>query len=220
MKRMRRFAWVLSASTSLLTGCYSFSSYQTARLVPRDVVELTPSVSRFQPTFENTNRDFHWQGGDWTLDLQARGGINSRVGVGVKLSRIFLDDGYEFIAIDPKVALLPDHVAVSLPVGTFFGNGVDSHLQLHPTLFLSTPIAGGRHEATVSGKALIVDNGESFNTAWGFTAGVRFHSADDRMALQPEVGVLLDPNDERTSFFQFGIAVTVRTDRRIHGSAP
>src|SRR5262249_27781056 len=53
MKRTRRFAWVLAASASLLTGCYSFSSYQTARLVPPNVVELTPSVSRFQPTFEN-----------------------------------------------------------------------------------------------------------------------------------------------------------------------
>jgi hypothetical protein len=155
--------------------------------------------------------------GDWSIELQVRAGVVPRVELGIKASRIYLEDGYEFIAFDPKVALIPNHVAFSMPIGTFTGQEIDEKLQLHPTLILSTPVNNGRTEITGAAKAVILfdsfsgdlDN-PSTKTLWGFNFGVRFNSESARWAVHPEVGFLID-DEEATSWAQAGIGVWLKT---------
>jgi hypothetical protein len=122
----RGFRLVTAAVLAATSGCYSFSSYQSPRLLEPGEVAVTPSVTRFQFTGD----DAEWEHGDWAVEVQASAGVAERGEVGVKLARIFLENGYQFIGFEPRFALVTNHVALGLLLGTFFGESVEPDLQL------------------------------------------------------------------------------------------
>lgn len=209
----RRVWAALAAALLACSGCYSFSSYQTAHTLQPGEISITPSVSRFQFTYQRSKPE----DGDWTVELQARAGLGRNFDCGLKVSRIFLEDGYEFVAIDPKVALVPDRVAFSMPVGTFIIRDLDDKIQIHPTLIFSAPSKGNHSEIAFAAKALIfLDRSASgqrssagTKSLLAFDLGARFSTDLNTWAVHPEIGVLFDP-DLDGPIFQGGVGVYVK----------
>lgn len=202
---MRRiYLNLVVASAACTSGCYSYSNFQSAKLLQPGKVAITPSASY------NTFHDEGYNGeiDDWVFDLQLRSGITPRFELGAKFSRIRSDEeGYQFIAIDPKIGLSPGLVAFSCPFGTFFGNGISSDLQVHPTLLTTFPIDPGRAEMDAAFKLMLFFADEN-EELLAFNVGPRLSSDLDRWAIQPELGFLFNP-DAGGYFFQFGIGFMV-----------
>jgi len=202
---MRRFCISLVvAIATASSGCYSYSNFQSAKLLEPGKVAFMPSASF---------NSFHVDGGyngevdDWVFDGQIRAGITPWFEFGAKFSRIFVDDGYQFSSIDPKLALSPGLVAFSCPFGTFWGQGLESDLQVHPTLLTTVPIEPGRVEMDAAFKVLLFFAEENQELI-AFNVGPRLSSNLDRWAIQPELGFLFNP-DADGYFFEFGIGFMV-----------
>lgn len=197
MRRIRAgLVWI---AVLLNCGCYSYSNYQSAKLLEPGRSAITPSASF------NT---FHAEGGggeidDWVFDVQFRGGVSRHFEIGAKFSHIDVGDGYHFIAIDPKYALDPERVAFSCPFGTFFGNDIESDLQVHPTIIARFPLEPGRSELNAAVKMLLFFTDTDSDALVGFNFGPRFSSDLDRWAIHPEIGLLFNPGDDG-HFVQFG----------------
>jgi hypothetical protein len=155
---------------------------------------------------------FHVDGGsgdldDWIFDVQLRAGITPWFELGGKFTRLFVEDGYQFIAIDPKVALSPGLVAFSCPFGTFYGQDLPNDLQIHPTLLTTYPIEPGRVEMDAAFKLLLFFAEENEELI-AFNVGPRLSSNLDRWAIHPEIGFLFNP-DADGYFFEFGLGIMV-----------
>lgn len=193
-------------SVACSSGCYSYSNFQSAKLLEPGRTSITPSAS--YNTFQEPGGSGDGEIDDWVLDFQIRGGVTPRFELGAKFSRIRTEDGFQFIAIDPKVALEPGHLAFSCPFGTFFGNGIESDLQVHPTLIARWPLEPGRSELNAAFKLLLFYTDPDSDALVAFNVGPRISSDLDRWAIQPELGLLFNPGDDGY-FLQFGVGVTV-----------
>jgi hypothetical protein len=208
-RAVERRCWRLIAGAVLVatSGCYSFSSYQSPRLLKPGEFAVTPSVSRYQFTDDGAE----WEHGDWTVEVQASAGVAERAEVGVKLARISLDNGYQFIGVEPRFALVTDHVALGVLLGTFYGEDIDSDLQLHPSLVFGSQFDPNRAELVAGLKALFVFADPETETLAALNLGLRLSSDLTRWAVHPELGLLLDSGEDPLDpIVQFGLGVWVK----------
>ena len=199
----------LLAGSTALSGCYSFSTFQSARLLEPGKTSLIPSVSR-QAFVADGSYDDLWS----VADVQLRHGVSSKLELGIKCSRIGIGDGYQFIAIDPKVGIARERLSFSLPIGFFFGDGIDrgDSYQLHPTLLASERINElAELNLALKGIWFVKQGADDF---WALNLGARLTPKWSDISFHPELGVLLepglgflwDPADEEF-YFQWGMAV-------------
>jgi len=184
-------------AVAVLTGCAApFADLQGARLAGKGRVQVTPSFSKV---------GFASSGGDVSLQreytLQVAGGVTENLELRGRYTRITPpggsggEGGVNVIGAGPKVGLVPGRLAVGLPVGLAFGEGIEASetLQAHPTVFFTVP-AHRNLEVNLSGKALVPLRGGDVGLAANLGLGL---STDlDRWAVRPEVGVLKYPGDE------------------------
>ncbi len=192
-----------------LPGCYSFSTFQSARLLEPGQTSLTPSISR-QAFVADGSYDDLWS----VADVQLRHGVSSKLDLGIKCSRIGIGDGYQFIALDPKVGIARERLSFSLPIGFFFGDGVDrsDSYQLHPTLLASERI-NDLAELNLAFKRIwfLKQGADDF---WALNLGARLGPQWKGVSFHPELGVLLDPGlgflwdpADEDFYFQWGLGV-------------
>lgn len=194
-------------------GCAPvFSDLQSARLVKPGQAEITPSVGtvRFSSAEEDDSGRVQDQ-----LGVQAAVGVSEAVelrGAFVHVS-VAGEDGpnVEVVGVGPKVRLVKDRLALYVPVGRAFGGGDDGDLgrswQVHPTVLLTLP-AHENVEVNASAKYLIGLN-EGAGRNWAFNLGLGLGPDLDRWALRPEVGVLLNPDDD-SRFYHFSLGLSFR----------
>jgi hypothetical protein len=204
---MRRLLGTLvGLLVALSSGCYSYSNFQSAKLLDPRRGSLTPSAS--YNTFQEAEGGNASEIDDWVFDVQARHGVSRSFEMGAKFSRIRIEDGYQFMALEPKIALEPDRLALACAVGSFFGNDVEANLQVHPTLIATVPLEPGRSELDAAVKALVFFDEGDTDTLIGFNLGPRFSSDLDLWAIHPEIGILINPGEDGF-FFQFGVGFMV-----------
>lgn len=194
-----RAALVLTPVLVLGTGCVPFlADQQSARLLPAGEAEITPSFSYVLFSVD----------GD-TEHVQDHYGIRAGYGVadGVELrgmyERVEVDggDGVNEVGAGVKVALVPDQVALYLPVGFVTGEGIETSdtWTVAPTLLL-TYRAAANVELTPSIKAIYPFSAPDPEMFLGFHLGAGLSSDLDVWAFRPEVGVVIDPGDDGTTW--------------------
>jgi hypothetical protein len=181
--------------TIVLIGCGSFpalgwaqvlSNLQSAKVVGRDRLEITPGYSS-GPQF----------------------GVQVATGVaeGIDLRGLYVrTEGSNLVGFGPKFTLVKDKVALALPVGFFFGQGIEPGKAgyAQPALLFTAPV--NRHvEWNAAGTVLFAFSDSFTLVALNFGGGF---GDLDRWAIRPEIGFLFYPGESGHSL-QFSIGVTL-----------
>jgi hypothetical protein len=180
-----------------------FSDLQSARLVGKGRVEVTPGFSAYYFSDDSGTEHIENHAG-----VQLATGVQDRIDLRLRYEHA-LDAGVNVLGFGPKLALVKDHLALSLPVGFAFGSDVDSGQtwQFHPTLIGTLPL-GRNAEWNTSLKALVPLASDDGDTLVAINTGFGFSSNLDRWVLRPEVGMCFDPG-EQGHYTQVSVGLTV-----------
>jgi hypothetical protein len=195
------FAVVLYAGGMAGTGCAPvFSELQSAKLAGRGHHEFAANATRVSFSSDDNSDG----AGQTELGLQYAAGVSDRVDV---RARYVLVEGVHVVGVGPKVGLIRDRLAFSVPVG--LGLNADDSLQVHPTL-IGTLSASRDLEVNASVKYLIplTENGGDNLVAFNVGLGI----GSDRFKLRPEVGFMWNPGKEGR-FAQFSLGMSFLTGR-------
>jgi hypothetical protein len=208
----RHRVWILAAMGAAVAagGCTTFSSYQSAKLLPAGDTSVTAALSGARFSEDVADDD----ASDQTLEIgevMVRHGISETIEVGGRYARLGLEsDGTNVLLADIKRALTPGKLALSVPVGLVFADGEVNFYQIQPALL-------GRIELSpnaaleLAGKTILIlatDSGETDSELLlGANIGLRVGPADQRFAIHPELGVLANPGEEGV-FYQLGVGVS------------
>jgi hypothetical protein len=203
--RMPPAGLVCAALAAASAGCAPvFSDFQSAKLVGRERVEVTPSYSSVAVSGDDGG---HVQD---ELGLQIAEGVLDRVDLRGRYVRV---EGVNVVGLGPKIGLVKDKVALAIPVGFAFGKDVDSGQSwaVHPTLILTAPVSPSV-EFTASTKALVPlsASGEDTTVAVNLGAGL---GKLDSWAIRPEIGFLFDPG-KKGHYTQLGVGLTLFAGKR------
>ena len=181
-----------------------FSDFQSAKLVGRDRVEVTPSASTVSVSGSDGG---HVQD---EYGLQVGAGVLDRLDLRARYVRV---EGINGVGFGPKISLLKDRIALAVPVGFAFGPDVEiaKTWTVHPTLLLTQPVMR-QLEVNASVKGLIPLSRDGGDTLVAVNLGVGFGDLE-RWVIRPEIGFLFDPG-EREHFTQFGLGFTVFAGKR------
>ncbi len=198
-------AVVLSLS---LAGCYTFAMHQTAQRLDPGQTSITAGISR--QAFIS-GEDWDYEDGFSVVDVQFRHGLE-RFEIGGRISRINLEDGYQFVSLDPKISLVEDRLAFLLPVGLFFSGlfpgdpdiEVAESYQVHPSLIATIPLGRTETELNLGFKTIVLlDTPEEYLT--GINLGLVMTPDEvEGPAVFPEIGLFTDSYGNY--YFHFGTA--------------
>jgi hypothetical protein len=171
-------------------GCAPvFSDLQGARVLAPGKMEVTPGVSMVYPSGDD-------RPGQREMGVQVAAGtapgfeLRARY---VRVSGIAGAAGNVF-AVGPKIALVPDRLALHLPM-SFAGDGTISGLTLSPTLLGTLPLSSTKVDFNLSGKAILpLSSGSDKLVA--IDAGLALSPDLSCWAVRPEVGMLFNPGDD------------------------
>jgi hypothetical protein len=200
------------------TACVApFSEMQSARLAGRGVVELTPSYSYVDASSEEESAKLHDNFG-----LQVATGMSDRVDLRLRIEHIRVDvegDDFDYsataVGIGPKFGLIPNQLALAIPVGFAFGSGIDQEQtwQVHPSLIWTIP-ASRVLEINSSVKAVIpLSESAGDDVLAALNIGLGIGPDLRKWVLRPEFGILKDPGEEGTAR-HFSIGATFYLGRR------
>jgi hypothetical protein len=181
-----------------LCGCAPvFSELQSAKLVGRDRVEITPSATTVSVSGNDSGHVQNEYG------LQAATGVLDRLDLRARYVRV---EGVNVLGFGPKIGLVKDRIALAVPVGFAFGNGVKSGKSwaVHPTLLFTAPV-NQYVELNASTKGLIPFSEGDKLFAMNFGAGL---GNLEHWAIRPEVGFLFDPG-KSGHYTQLSLGVTL-----------
>ena len=184
-----------------------FSDLQSARMLPRGDVEITPQGT--STWFSDPDESEHVQN---HVGLQVGVGVSDRAEVRVRYERIDLaDDGANLVAAGPKVGLVPDRLALHLPIAVAFGGGGDgdrsSFWAAQPALIATFPVSDFV-ELSPSVKYTIPINDEDGFRGLALNLGLGFGRRDGMLVVRPEAGVMFAPDDVR--YYQASVGLSLR----------
>jgi hypothetical protein len=194
----------------IVSGCAPvFSDLQSAKLVGRGKVEVTPGFSSV--SFSGPEDSGHVQN---HVGVQVAAGVHDKIDLRVRYERVEVEDGpgVNVLGFGPKIQVVKDHVAVYVPVGLAFGGGIESGKSwaVHPTLLLTGQVHPSV-ELNGSAKYLVPLNEEGGDNLVAFNVGLGLGPAQGRWAIRPEFGMLFNPGEEG-HFNQFSIGFSIRTN--------
>lgn len=197
---MRRFAVLLA-----LSACVPFSTYQSARLLPAGKTDVTVAGGVVGVAQRNDTSNTS----DPIVELAVRHGATPTIEVGVRGSRVITDPGKDahFVAADAKFALVPETLAVSLPVGFGFTTDGAFSYNAQPTLLARVPLAPVADlELAAKTIFILLDNDSDLDILFAATVGLRLGPDIKHWWLQPEVGADFDPGEDGIGYHA-GIAL-------------
>ena len=205
--RLASFGALLAGLT--VTGCAPvFSDFQSARLLDRGKVEVTPSLSSVSFTDSGESGHVQYNGG-----LQVGAGISEFLEMRAGCYRVFdLGDevgGVNVLGFGPKFSIVRDRVAFVVPVGFAFGADIDQSetWAFHPTVLFTS--SRGNFEITPSAKALIPLSDDGGDTLFAFNLGAGIRPGESGVTLRPELGMLVNPGESGV-FWSFGAGISYR----------
>jgi hypothetical protein len=187
-----------------------FSELQSARLAGTHRIELTGSYGTVSFSDDDETEKVQNQYG-----VQLATGMSDAVDARLRYERITADDGdgaLNVLGFGPKVRLLPDRIALYVPVGFAFGEDIDvsETWQIHPTLLATVPVVD---MVEVNGSAkLLVPFESDFDTTVAFNLGLGIGNMN-RIVVRPEFGFLFNPGEDG-HFRHFSIGLTYYAPRR------
>ena len=194
-----------------LPGCAPpFSALQSAKLVGKGKIEVTPSFSAVY--FSNEGSMEHVQN---DYGLQGAYGLGDRFDVRLRFEFINVHLGEEVsfnanvLGLGPKIGIMKDGIALCLPVGFAFGGDIEDiseTWQFHPTFLFTLPI-GNNFEFNPSTKALVPLSGDG-DVLIAFNLGAGISTNLEKWAIRPEAGFLVNPGEEG-HFTHFSIGITL-----------
>jgi hypothetical protein len=193
----------------MVSGCAPvFSDLQSAKLVGRGRVEVTPGFSSVSSSSGGESDHVQDHAG-----VQLATGVLEGVDLRVRYERVKVEDspGINVLGFGPKVRLFEGWAAVYVPIGFAFGGGSDAGKtwSVHPTLLLT----GQLHpsvEWNWSAKYLVPLHEEGGDNLLAFNVGLGLGPAEGRWTIRPEYGMLLDPGEDG-HFNHFSIGFSFRT---------
>lgn len=200
---------MLACALSFFASCVApFSDFQSAGLLGKGNIEVTPSFSSVSVTDEGETQHLQNQVG-----VQAGYGLLGFVDLRLRYENVRATIDEETVianifALGPKFRLLKNRLSFYVPVGFAFGGDVENisdSWQVHPTLLATLPI-GNVLEINPSAKIMIPFNGD-IETLYAFNLGAAFSSDVRKWAIRPEIGICT--NFEGGHFMHFGIGLTL-----------
>ncbi len=205
---LRKYSVLLLVMAVFLSGCFSATPFQSARVAESGEPTITASVM-------HSSQEVGSVSSGWTqADVVARhpivgGQVEFSVNGGVVVFQTavlgaLLGTGF-------KVELLDDILAFELPAQFVLGgsNPVDTTF-IYPRLIGSVPFSD-TVELNLSATRYYYARGD-IDGPTGYAAGLAFGKRG-KMIIRPEFGVLVYPySDEST--YQFGIGITPGTSKR------
>lgn len=214
---MRRSTLPLLGLLPLLAGCYTMGTYDSARMLRPGEAELTPFYSQSRLTWKEL-----WRGPSGTgyafvdadnekvgdhLGLQVLLPLTSRLNLRLRAERIDMEGSHWNAArLGPKFGLVPDRLALDLPVGLYFGEDVDEGQTVHvlPGLIGTLPL-GARHSLSGIARYHHYFDGDDFvelalGAEWAAAEALRF---------RPEIGWLLQEGTD-ARYFHAGVGLSLR----------
>jgi hypothetical protein len=194
---------LMSVLLLALGGCIPFSSFQSARMVPKDSLQGTCSLS-----WSNLRTDEDVPAG-WTFfDVRLRSGITSRSDAALGMTMMVQSKtGGVAGALggDIRASLWKDRIAVTLPGSVVIGDVGFYSFQLQPGIVATAPISD-RWDVTVAARRHLFVRGLDIKPIWSGDLGLGVPFPGRDWTLRPEVGVLfVDSGD--SPYFQVGIGL-------------
>jgi hypothetical protein len=201
------FVLSLALSIILCNACIVplNSSFESARTLKKGEVELMGNYSKY--TFAS---DGESEVANNNIGLRIGYGISDKFDLKFRYERLTsaeYREGYNYLAIAPKIGFLSNKIAFTVPVGAYFqsiGKDSGSDFFMSPK-FLFTYPANNKFEVTFATKADIFFEKNS-DLLLGFNFGLGFSDDLDRWALRPEIGMMIDPG-EKGKIWTFGIGL-------------
>mgnify|MGYP001076460731 CR=1 FL=1 len=190
------------------TGCApTFSELQSARLVGKNQLEVTPSYSSvsYHETGDNEKIQNHY-------GFQAALGLMDKMDFRLRYEYVTVPQdeiNVHLVGLGPKFSFIEDRFAGYFPVGFGFGEDIGQIAetwQIHPTLLGTIPFSNNV-EFNPSTKALIPFQKDQ-NVLFALNFGLGLSSDLTKWAIRPEYGFLFDPS-QQGNFQHFSIAVTI-----------
>jgi hypothetical protein len=164
-----------------------FSELQGARTVGEGNVEFTPSYSTVSGVSEGESEKLQNQ-----MGIHAAFGVSPTVDIRARYEYVWLEDvNTSVLALGPKIGIVKDKVAFSLPVGRALGEGTSDSWQIHPTVLLTLPAVKDKLDINLSPKYLITFC-EECGDYFAVNLGLAISSDLNQWAIRPEYGLLYD----------------------------
>lgn len=192
------YAAVVIMTTLVPSACMipTFSDMQSAKLAGPGRLEVTPGYSMVGS--DDPEGGFEFSQNHYAIQVAT--GLAEGADLRVRYERLQMrgeDDGANVVAIGPKFAIVPDRLAINLPVGFGFGDGIDAieTLSTHPAL-IGTATLSPQVELTGAVKALVPLRNFDREVMVAANIGAGISTDLDRWALRPEIGFLKNPGDD------------------------
>ena len=207
-----RIAGVLAAAMMVpAIGCFSYSSYQDARIVPKGESHATLSISASSYKSDYMDERQYW----YPVEVAPRFHVAERFDAGIRMSLLLVRGEEEATGIfvvggDIRGAVIPNRLVLSLPVAFAVGDNPFSTFQVQPGAIVTIPLLdqldlnGSVHWYVYTGD--LWEDEEDLNS-WGYTAGLGVHISS-RAILRPEVAWLVF-SDQDLVYTQYGIGLTL-----------
>jgi hypothetical protein len=211
---MTRSTFVVAAALSTGACAPVFSDLQSAHTLPKDAYEVTAHGSA--SWFASKDQSAHVQN---HLGIQLGGGLSDRVEMRVRYERVEVDGdgdgdgggGVNLLAGGPKLALVPDRLALSLPVGLAFAEGGRSSLHAQPGLVATVPVLDALEVNPSLKYTFPLDDSEGFR-GLGLNLGLGIGRRTAPVVLRPEAGVMFAPDGVR--YYHATLGISVRSGKR------
>ncbi len=178
--------------TCLFHNCAPvFSDLQSARLVGKKNVEVTPSYSTVAFT-----EDRESEGIQNHIGAQVAVGLSDKVDLRIRLEHIWVkDDSFseQVFGVGPKISLAKDRVAAYLPVG-FALSDIGGSFEFHPTLLFTLPVVQNQIDFNPAAKYLIAFC-EDCENLLAFNLGLALSNDLSKWAFRTEYGFLINPGE-------------------------
>ena len=184
------------------SGAPVFSELQDARTAGKGNIEMTTAFGTTRYAEEGDGDKAQNQFG-----IQAAYGVTPSFDIRARFEHVWLEsENVSVIGIGPKLSLMKDHIAFSLPVGRALGEGSTDTWQLHPTLLFSLPLKKNIIDLNLSTKYLY-SFCEECEGLVAFNMGLSISNNLNTWAIRPEYGLLYNPG-EVGHYSQFSIGVS------------
>ncbi|MBN2543963.1 hypothetical protein JXI42_13980 [bacterium] len=190
-----------------VNGCYTFSSLESARVLDPGHFEVGMTYSDLTYHSESEESD----DASTHIGFQFGYGIAKKINLRLRYEMMDLegfDNDWHSLFISPKFSLEKDRLALSMPLGSTFGEDINSkdYWQVQPGFIATLPIHD-HFEFNFAPKALIFFQEDS-DVLVALNAGLGFSTDFSLWAIRPEVGFLFDPG-EKDYFHSLNIGLSI-----------
>ena len=194
---------------AFLQSCVSpFSELQSARLVGKNNVEFTPAYTTTSSTSEGET-----EGIQNHIGFHSAFGVSSKTDLRLRYELIWgkgddIGNATHVIGFGPKISLLENRIALSLPFGTAFGGDIGDIWEFQPSVLFTLPAVPDKLDITFAPK-YIATFCEDCGDYMAFNFGLAISNDVSSWAIRPEFGLLYDFGSEgHASQFSIGISKT------------